>query len=172
MSKKKIFIKEIEKVFKDHTHTHTRIRARAGARASHCHSNTRRRAAHTPVHTHALSPRHTHLQAKTPEQHTRTRGSSWFSHIQSWVSGWDPRKCQHVGHIYAHLDTQGQGKTKIIEVERGGKMGKRPIEHIQSTYTHQGHTYQHTHHTWGSDRLTLHTWSTDTHNTHQGHRHP
>lgn len=30
--------------------------------------------------------------------------------------------------------------------------------------THQGHTHQHTHHTWGSD--TSHTW--DTHTTHWG----
>lgn len=78
-----------------------------------------------------------------------------------------------MGHIYAHLDTQGQGKTKIIEVERGSKMGKRPIEHIQSTYTHQGHTYNiHTTpealidspYTLGAQTHIIHTRGTDTHN--------
>lgn len=69
----------------------TRVRARAHthehARVRHCHSNTRRRAAHTPVHTHALSPRHTHLQAKTPEQHTHSRLFPILTYTQAETHG-------------------------------------------------------------------------------------
>lgn len=142
------------------THTHT------SARASHCHSNTRRCAVHTQAHAHTLSQKHTpaggdaratHSPEALPDSLTQScapRPTEMPTHgAHPGVKNTQTRQSTH-----AHLDAQGLRQTKTIEGGSEYRMVTRPTD------TQQGHTHQHMH--------TSHIWGTDTHTTHQRHRHP
>lgn len=128
-----------------HTHTHKNTRARRRACVTLSFEYTPPCGSHPGTHPRTVTK--THTPAGEDARATRTHALP-DSHTYTDLSlRLRPRKCQHAGHIYAHLDTQGQRKTKIIEVERSGKMGKRPIDtYPEYIHTPGAHSPTHTPH--------------------------
>ena len=131
-----------------HTHTHTSVRA------SQCHSNTRRCAAHTQAHAHALSPRHTPAGRDAGATHSPEAFSgshtTWSCRQRRTEM---PTRGEHAGvknaqtrrHIKKHIcpsDTQGLRQPKTSEA---GVVEQNRDKTHSGTDTHQGTSSRGTH---------------------------